>query len=498
MQASSTDTIKYPSLVGKINILDEMSRFLTASKYAKYSEELKRRETWEECVMRDRDMHLKRFKDILSKDQLEKVSWCFEMVKDKYVSPSMRSLQFGGAAIEAHNARIYNCGVRHIDSLRAFAEAFYCLLSGTGTTFGLSEKFLSRLPDLVDKTNKTGSVLTYTVEDTIEGWADSIEALLMCYFKNTPFSGRKIVFDYSKVRPKNSPLKTGGGKAPGHEGLKAAHIKIKILLDSIIESFHQQRLKTINAYDVLMHCSDAVLSGGIRRAATMVIFMPDDYDMMTAKTDFVVDDFWSFAKNRKGFWEGYVSIGSKEYKVCFNKSTGPNAIENNEYAYKYLIETKKIGWIHIEPQRARSNNSVLFLRDQLTKEDFAKHIEHSKLYGDPGFILADHIDFLVNPCITKDTLIKTERGNLTVLEIEKLIEQNEAVFAVSYNESTEALEYKQILWAGKTKEDAEILEIESENGDIIKLTPDHKIFVENKGWIKASDLKEDDVIISLE
>jgi len=148
-----------------------------------------------------------------------------------------------------------------------FAESFYTLLCGTGVGFGITDKFLNRLPDLVNAKDKTGTVITYTVNDSIEGWGDSIEALLNCYFKNTAYSGRKIVFDYSKIRPKGAKLKTGGGKAPGYKGLKNCHFKVKLLLDTIIEDGNQTRLKTVNAYDILMHCADAVLSGGIRRSA---------------------------------------------------------------------------------------------------------------------------------------------------------------------------------------------------------------------------------------
>src|SRR5690606_26444283 len=116
-------------------------------------------------------------------------------------------------------ARMFNCSVRHIDSIRAFSESFYLLLCGCGVGFGITDRYLNRLPNLVSAEDKTGIVMTYVVEDSIEGWADSVEALLNCYFTNTAYSGRKIVFDYSRIRPAGSILKTGGGKAPGHEGL---------------------------------------------------------------------------------------------------------------------------------------------------------------------------------------------------------------------------------------------------------------------------------------
>jgi ribonucleoside-diphosphate reductase alpha chain len=343
-------------------ILDELSNFIFTSKYARYNEELERRETWEETVDRVRDMHLKKFKH-LAKEDLQQIFDAFNVVKSKMVVPSMRSLQFGGKAVEAHNARIFNCAVRHVDSIRAFSEIFYLLLCGCGVGIGLSKHFLNRLPPLVNADDKTGTIITYVVEDSIEGWADSVEALINCYCKNTAYSGRKIVFDYSKIRRKGAKLKTGGGKAPGYKGLKNSHIKIKNLFDQMIEEREQDRLKSVDVYDILMHCADAVLSGGIRRAATSVVFDKDDEDMLNAKTG---------------------------------------------------------TWFKDNPQRARSNNSVLLLRNELTLEEFTAIVERTKQFGEPGFVFANHKYSNYNPCfeigfipVTDDGVCGVQFCNLT-------------------------------------------------------------------------------------
>lgn len=332
--------------------LEEVANYIFTSKYARYSKEEGRRENWDEAVHRVEAMHLKKF-DGLSNDVKDEIRWAFDMVRDKRSLPSMRAMQFGGPAVEAHNARIYNCAVRHIDSLRAFSEAFYLLLCGCGVGFGLTHKYLDRLPDLVSAEDKTGIVMTYVVEDNIEGWADSVEALLMCYFKDTPFSGRKIVFDYSRIREKGAELKTGGGKAPGHEGLKAAHIKIKALLDRIIEEGGQTRLYSIDAYDILMHQSDAVLSGGVRRSACAALFDKDDELMLNAKTG---------------------------------------------------------NWFEENPQRGRSNNSAILLRDKVTREEFSAVMERTKEWGEPGFVFAETEDVLYNPCFEVSFVPVTEDG----------------------------------------------------------------------------------------
>lgn len=256
-----------------------------------------------------------------------------------------------------------NCAVRHIDSIRSFSEIFYLLLCGNGVGFGLTKKYMDRLPNLVGPEDKTGIVVTYVVEDSIEGWADSIEALLNCYFVNTAYSGRKIIFDYSRIRPEGAPLKTGGGKAPGYMGLKKAHILIKEILDRIIEVGNQIRMLAINAYDIVMHVADAVLSGGIRRSATAALFDKDEDDMIMAKSG---------------------------------------------------------DWQHENPQRARSNNSVVLIRDTLTDEEFLEVAERTKEWGEPGFVFADNEDILYNPCfeiafmpVTEDGVCGVQFCNLT-------------------------------------------------------------------------------------
>ena len=161
----------------KINYLEEVSNFIFLSKYSRYNEKINRRETWNEAASRVENMHLKKY-SFLSEEDKSAISSAFSLVKDKRIVPSMRSLQFGGKAIEAKNERIYNCAVRHVDSLRAFSEIFFLLLCGCGVGLGISKYFLGRLPDLVTQKDKTGTVLTYQVLDSIEGWTLSTPATL--------------------------------------------------------------------------------------------------------------------------------------------------------------------------------------------------------------------------------------------------------------------------------------------------------------------------------
>lgn len=384
--------------MSQVNIFEELSNFIFISKYARYDEKKKRRETWEEAVDRVLNMHLKRY-SFLSKEDKEKVNWAFDLVREKRVLPSMRSLQFAGKAVETKNSRIYNCCTLHVDSIRSFAEIFYLMLCGCGTGIGLSKQFINRLPNLVNENDKTGTIITYQIEDTVEGWADSIEALMTCYLKNTPFSGRKIVFDYSKIRPKGAFLKTSGGKAPGFKGLKNAHIKVKKLLDYIIEVKKQDRLKTIDIYDILMHCADAVLSGGIRRSASCVIFQKDDLDMINAKTHLPVEHVYVFHKAEGGLHEGYVKYKGEKIEVILDDPD-----------FELLKHKKLITWWHVEPQRRRSNNSVLLIRNETKEEELQNIIEKCKLFGEPGFVFGNHKWQLFNPCQPSWAKLLTKNG----------------------------------------------------------------------------------------
>ena len=334
----------------KIDTLKEMSNFVFASKYARYNEKAKRRETWEEAVSRVEAMHLKKYSN-LPKEDKDLIKEAFNSVREKKVVPSMRSMQFGGTSVEAKNARIYNCSVRHIDSPRAFSEIFFLALCGCGIGIGLQKQFLDRLPNLVDASDKTGAIVTYVVEDTIEGWSDSIEALLNCYFKNTAYSGRKIVFDFSRIRKKGSKIKTGGGKAPGYKPLKNTLSNVKNMLDALIEDRGEKRLRSIDVCDILCYCADAVLSGGVRRSALSFIFDKNDDLMMNAKTG---------------------------------------------------------NWFTENPQRARGNNSVLLLRSDVKLDEFKSIINKTREFGEPGFVFANDSRQLLNPCFEINFIPETE------------------------------------------------------------------------------------------
>ena len=307
-------------------ILSEITVYM---KYAKYLPELNRRETWEELVTRNMNMHIKKYPKL--KDQIESA---YQFVYDKKVLPSMRSLQFGGKPIEISPNRIYNCAYLPIDDYRAFAEAMFLLLGGTGVGYSVQKHHVDALPEI--RKPNTKRTRRYLIADSIEGWADAVKVLVKSYFEG----GTSYSFDFSDIRAKGARLVTSGGKAPGPQPLKECLIKLQGILDAKEDG---DKLSSIEVHDMVCHVADAVLAGGIRRAALISLFSADDEEMIACKSG---------------------------------------------------------NWWEINPQRGRANNSAVLIRHKVTKEffmDLWKRVELSNA-GEPGIYLSNDKDWGTNPC----------------------------------------------------------------------------------------------------
>ena len=408
--------------------LKALSDYTIYAKYARYIPKLQRRETWEEQVNRVFDMHERKFKTLLDSNKGFKNDFEFakEYVIKKRVLGSQRSLQFGGPQIEKHNLKLYNCSGVLINDIEIFNELFYVLLCGCGVGFSVQKHHVAKLPPFIQPIEKDYHVV---VEDSIEGWSDSIAYLLSSYFGKGKFpevTGCNIVYDFSQIRPAGS-LISGGFKAPGYKGLDNALQKIKNLIDKVRET--EQKLKPINVYDIIMHISDAVLSGGVRRSACITLFSKDDEEMINAKT---------------GNW----------------------FIEN--------------------PQRGRSNNSVLLVRDDVTKEEFQNIFKSVKECGEPGFVFLPDTEHVVNPCcLSKNILINTDKGLKTV---EQLIDTpfKAVIDGQIYNSS------EQGFFQSGTKE---VYRLHTTEGFFSESTLDHQFKLLNGEWKQLKDLQEGDKII---
>jgi len=307
-----------------------LADFIDVSKYARYIPELKRRETPEEAGRRMFDMHRRRYPEAT-----KYIDEAWEMFRDGKILGSQRALQFGGRAMELKHSRGYNCCASYCDRPRFFQEAFWLLLCGCGTGFSVQRHHVAQLPRL-SRPKGNGSTRTFVVPDTIEGWADAAGELINSYLDP---EATAVVFDTTLIRPKGSPLSTGG-KAPGPRPLEKALRRVRRVLERCLDT-GQERLRPIDCYDVTCHLSDAVLSGGIRRSSAICIFSADDEEMMRAKTD---------------------------------------------------------NWMDENPQRARSNNSALLLRGQTDRETFDHLIDCARQWGDPAPYWSDSTEFVANPC----------------------------------------------------------------------------------------------------
>lgn len=310
--------------------------------YSRWSDEHGRFETWMESVDRVMKMHKDYYAKRMNGELASFIEEATTAYRNKLILGAQRALQFGGPQLLKHEMKMYNCTSSYCDRPEFFGEYFYVLLCGAGAGFSVQKQHIKKLPKLQQRTKQPKQ---HVVEDSIEGWATAADVLLSSYFvgggRYPEYEGRKVYFDLSKIRPKGAMI-SGGFKAPGPDPLRQALDRIEYLLQGIVLKEDNKVLRPIHAYDICMHIADAVLAGGVRRAATICLFSPDDYEMLNAKTG---------------------------------------------------------NWFHDNPQRARSNNSAVIVRDEVTKEQFHEMMKSIQEFGEPGFVFVDDKDICYNPCV---------------------------------------------------------------------------------------------------
>ena len=298
-------------------------------KYARFLKDEFRREVYDDTVRRNMNMHIAKFPELA-----QEIQDAYSYVFDRKVLPSMRSMQFGGRPIEVNPVRIFNCAFLAVDDIRAFNEIMFLLLGGTGVGYSVQKHHVEKLPEIRKPNPKR--TRRFLVGDSIEGWADSVKALMRSYFEG----GSKVVFDFRDIRPKGARLITAGGKAPGAQPLKECLLKVEGMLEGKQDG---DKLEPIEVHDIICYIADAVLAGGIRRSALICLFSADDDEMIACKS---------------GHW-----------------------------------------W-ETAPQRGRANNSAVILRHRITKEYFMDIWARIKASGagEPGIFLTNDKEWGTNPC----------------------------------------------------------------------------------------------------
>lgn len=334
-----------------------------------------------------------------------------------------------------------NCAYLAVDNPAAFWETMFLLLGGSGVGYSVQKQHVAMLPEVKGPSEKKRRFL---VGDSIEGWADAIKVTVRAYFegKSDP------ELDYRDIRRKGAKLVTSGGKAPGPDPLRICIAHLRAVMNNAIG----RNLTTIECHDMMCHIADAVLSGGIRRAALIALFSEDDLDMLSSKSG--------------SWWES-------------------------------------------SPQRGRANNSVALKRGTITETEFKAlwGIIESSRAGEPGIFWTNDYDIGCNPCISGDALVTVcdhgvngGVGTPYKIPMKLLVDicqgQELLPCALSLNTTTGELEWKQITAAAMTRKAAEVLKI-TYNGKSVVCTPDHKIYTTNRGWVEAKDLVSTDSLYSI-
>ena len=372
------------------NILSDITVHM---KYARYMPELNRRETWDELVDRNMQMHIKNYPKL----EIE-IRKAYSYVFTKKILPSMRSLQFAGKPIQVSPNRLYNCSYLPVDDVEAFNEIMFLLLSGCGVGYSVQQHHIKDLPVITKPFMKRSK--RFVIGDSIEGWSDAVKVLIKSYLGGKKAS--KINFDYTCIRPKGARLVTSGGKAPGPQPLKECLTKVEGILQSKEDG---TALTSLEVHDIICHIADAVLAGGIRRAALISLFTATDNEMIACKS------------------------GS---------------------------------WWETNPQRGRANNSAVLMRHKVTKEffmDLWKRVELSGA-GEPGIYLNNDKDWGTNPCC-EIALRPFQFCNLCEVNVSDVKDQedfNNRVKAAAFIGTLQAaytdFHYLREIWKETTEKDA--------------------------------------------
>ena len=252
------------------DFLTPVAEFTYVKTYARYREDLGRRETWPETVERYIGFISEELGNKIPPKVIKKIR---EYVTNFDVMPSMRLIWSAGDAAKATNVAAFNCAFLAMDSIISFAELLYILCCGTGVGFSVERKYVEKLPEIQAITS--GRNIIYKVDDSKEGWADSVKFLV-----KSLYDGFDIDFDYGLIRPKGAKLKTMGGRASGPAPLINLHEFIR----NTFANAQGRKLSSLEVHDICTKIGEVVVVGGVRRTAEISLSDLDDKEMRDAKT----------------------------------------------------------------------------------------------------------------------------------------------------------------------------------------------------------------------
>ncbi len=357
----------------------QLQKFQFYDKYARFSHNNGRRETWVETVDRAVD-----FLKELSDYRLRPLTYARlrQAILEMKVMPSMRLLAMAGPAARRNNIAIYNCSYMPVDSIDSFVEALIISMSGCGVGYSVENEYIEKLPRI--KRQFEGQAPTqYVIEDSTEGWADALRTGLEHWF-----NGKDIHFNYSLIREAGAVLRIKGGRASGSEPLK----KMLDFARNKILSRQGTTLRSLDAHDIMCSIGAAAVSGGVRRTAMIALFDYDDSEMRHCKDG----DFWR--KNSQRWNANNSAVWPKRQLTqaeiasfildMVNSERGEPGIFNRQSALNTKPERRKAanfgtnpcGEIVLRPYQF-CNLSVAVARENDTIEELKEKVELATIIG---------------------------------------------------------------------------------------------------------------------
>lgn len=348
--------------------LSNIGEFVYLRTYSRYLDDKKRRENWFETVLRTTEYNLELGIDFKKKhglfinmnDEIKEAEFLFDNLFNLRTFTSGRTLYMGGTDIvKKYPLSNYNCCFTMIEKFHDFVDVFYLLMVGSGVGVRIDKELISNMPkvrnisltgeytqdvykympkEYMEDTKltldtKDSGLATIKVGDSKEGWCSALETYFELITLPDYISIKKVIIDYSYVRPEGERLKRFGGRASGHKSLKRMFEKINKVCNNLVDG----RLKSIDVLDLATIVSENVVSGGVRRSAMMILCDEDDKDVINAKSELykIVDGNW---------------------------------IENQDVSHRKM-----------------SNNSVLY-KDTPSLDKIKEILNSIKINGEPGFI----------------------------------------------------------------------------------------------------------------
>lgn len=304
--------------------MDQYQSYIAASRYARFIDDKGRREHWSETVNRYVDYVFSRTEKIADNKELKED--IRNAILNLHVMPSMRAMMTAGKSADRDNTCVYNCSYLPIDDVKAFDEAMFILLCGTGVGFSVESKYINLLPEVPDQMFNGDHVIN--VHDSKEGWAKSLRLLLALLY-----AGEIPKWDVSKVRPAGARLKTFGGRASGPEPL----VDLFAFAVNLFKGAKGRKLNSLECHDLMCKIGEVVVVGGVRRSAMISLSDLDDERIRHAKAG----PWWETAPHRalannSAVYNETPTVGKfmEEWLSLYNSHSGERGIFNREAARK--------------------------------------------------------------------------------------------------------------------------------------------------------------------